>query len=286
MRACIACAVALTGCGRFGFDALGPSDGSSVADVPFPTGAWGPPVEVTELTINGVNDDPVLTADQLEIYFNSASDIYFSTRDSIGDLWRTPQRENTVSSGMNENTPAISPDGLELYFSRANPTNGDVMVSTRATRADAWSTPVYVTELNTLESEAGMHVMPDRLKMYMATGSTANSVEVIVTSRAALTSPWAAPTLVPTLNSVSFDSDPFVTEDDLDVYWSSGRGTTAHNMWHATRENPVDSWTNLAPVTELNTAEEVDDPWLSPDRRTLYFSRGTATDLRIYRATR
>src|SRR5688572_9556243 len=121
----------VAGCGRVSFDAradasTGPTDDSSGADVAFPMGAWTNITQVTELVVGAVNDDPTLTADQLEVYFNSAGNIYTSTRASMNDAWGAPQPLSAVNTAESENTPEVSADGLELFFSRTNPTTADV----------------------------------------------------------------------------------------------------------------------------------------------------------------
>ncbi len=284
MRAGI-CTLLLVGCGRVGFDAR--SDAAS-DDAAFPTGAWTGITEVSELGIAPLTDDPTLTADQLEIYFNAFADVYTATRASVTDPWSTPQRVIEVSTTDSENTPEVSADGLELFFSRTNPTNGDIFHSRRANRGDAWSTPTIVNELNTPLSDVGVALSPDGLTLYYSSAGPSGDLDIFVTTRSTRTSSWAVPAVVAELVNPDFDSDPFVTADGTVIMWATIRnGSSSYDLWRATRASTSDPFSDLSIMSDLSTSDDEDDPWMSPDRRTLYFTRGTnTTDLKIYRATR
>ena len=72
----------------------------------------------------------------------------------------------------------------------------------------------------------------------------------------------------------AFDSDAHVSSDALSIYWCSRRGASA-DIWSATRPSREQPFVEIALVDELNTSLDEDDPWISPDGRTMYFSRGT-----------
>ena len=61
-------------------------------------------------------DDPTLTGDMLEIYFDRGGDIWFSVRASVAVSWPAPQALAVVNSAASETTTEISADGLELFF--------------------------------------------------------------------------------------------------------------------------------------------------------------------------
>jgi hypothetical protein len=294
---------AFAGCGRLRFDpaaadaAAARADGlvdSSAPDIAPGAGPWGNVVEQSALDIGVISDDPTLTGDELEIYFNSnrdgTGDIFMSTRASIADAWSTPQTVVPLSSpSYNENTPEVSADGLELYFIRDTTASGDVYVSTRALRTDAWSTPTFVPELTTVYGDASPTLTADRLTMYLANDGGTNGFEVYRATRNSLTSAWSAPAPVSELSSAAFDSDAFVTTDGTELYWSSTRNATKSALWHATRASAVDPFASLGVVTELDlTTYDEDDPWVSSDGHRIYFSRGMtqSSDMKIVSASR
>lgn len=113
----LACLLTTSSCQAIlGIDDLPSSADSGVPDAmtldPFAGG--------TELTINapGFNDDdPTLTPDMLEMYFNSARDgngIYVSTRAALGFEWETPTRVTALDTVGSLGNPKISRDGLTL----------------------------------------------------------------------------------------------------------------------------------------------------------------------------
>ncbi len=100
------------------FGALEPIEGAFLANVP--AGA----------TIS--EDDPSLTADLLEMYFNSNRDqpgsesfgIWVSKRACATDAWGEPIKLDVLGAATpNPTDPAISPDGLTIWL--ASPADND-----------------------------------------------------------------------------------------------------------------------------------------------------------------
>ncbi len=287
MRAGV-CALLLAGCGRVGFDAR--SDGTP--DVAFPTGTWTDITEVAELNIGPKTDDPTLTGDMLELYFDSdrdgTGDIYLARRDAVGDPWSPPTKVVELSTdAIDENTPDVSLDGLEMFFSRKNPMFGDMMHSTRLTRFVAWSPPQFVTQLNTPDAEGSPSIAASGLTLYLVRNVNNNN-ELMTSTRSSLTSPLSPPTVIAELSSPDFDSDCDVRSDELEILWGSLRGSTQIDIWRATRASTSEPFGSLERLDELATSGDDGDPWLSPDGHTLYFSRGSDqnVDNRIMMATR
>src|SRR6476660_7996937 len=71
--------------------------------------------------------------------------------------WSPPENLGTViNSPANEQHPALSPDGLSLYFSSDRPGGAggfDLWVSRRTTTAAAWQPPAAIARLNSSSSE-------------------------------------------------------------------------------------------------------------------------------------
>src|SRR4051794_19917959 len=96
----------LVGCGRLAFDET-PPDTAQVVNRP-----WGPPAQWT-LARRG--DDPGLTGDLLEMYFNVSSvDVYSTSRPTIADAWAAPAIVSELDSTASQSTPEPSLDGLTL----------------------------------------------------------------------------------------------------------------------------------------------------------------------------
>jgi len=70
--------------------------------------------------------------------------------------WSAPQNLGPlVNSVSNEQHPALSPDGLSLYFSSDRPGGAggfDLWVSHRATGTSPWESPMVIPALNSSRS--------------------------------------------------------------------------------------------------------------------------------------
>ena len=294
MRGAVLWVVMATGCGRIAFDARG--DARDATGIDTATGPFGTPVPVVELNVGQVgisDDDPTLTDDMLEIYFNSnrsgGAEILRSTRAQVTDMWSAPQPVAELNSVATENTPSVSGDGLTIYLASTRINTTDTFVATRASRADVWSTPVLVAELSGPNEDAGMHVAPNGLTAYFNIDLGAGMIdtaELYRATRGTTAMAWSTPQLIAELSSPVQDTDPYVTPDDRVIYWASDRSGN-QQIWRATRPSQGQPFAQLEIVPELATNEEEEDVWISPDGRTLYFSRGPAAGTRaIYMATR
>jgi len=109
-----------------------------------PDGTWTPATRVDELSSSMSDARPNVSADGLEIVFDSnragTFDIYVATRGRLGARWSKPMRlSNHVNTDTaDEQRASLSRDGERLYFgsTRANATLGgsgaDIYVSRRS----------------------------------------------------------------------------------------------------------------------------------------------------------
>ena len=288
---------ALAGCGRFGFGAHDAADASvaidtaiddAPADAPPPTGPFGAAVAVASLNTAGAEDDASFTADQLEAFFDSGragglggGDIWTAKRAVATDPWGTATNVGVLNTSGDDATPEVSRDGLTLYYV----TNGaagakDVFISTRADRTAAWSPRMPVgTPISSGADESGPTLTPDGLVLYFSRDT--NGEDMFVSVRATTSAAWGTPMPLTALNTASFDGEPFINGTNTLLIWSSDRGGN-RDLWLARRADATAAWGAAQPISELNTAADEGDPWLSPDEHVLYFSRGTD----IYMATR
>src|SRR5438270_4994380 len=83
--------------------------------------------------------------------------LYRSTNAQQFSGWSVPENLGAVvNSTSNEQHPALSPDGLSLYFSSDRPGGAggfDLWVSHRVNTTSAWQNPVTITGLNGSSSE-------------------------------------------------------------------------------------------------------------------------------------
>jgi len=246
-------------------DAIGDGRMADAAvDVPLPP--WGTP---TYVGVGGAGaDDPTLTEDRLELYYNANSDIYVATRAAITDAWSTGTLVAQLSSAGVETTPEVSYDGLTLGFAR----DGELYVSTRASRQASWGVPVLVAALNSAASEAGPVMSPDGLDMvFTSTRKTNVDPDIYETRRASTSSAWGAPVEQTLLDTSMHEGSAFLTADKLSIYFDSDRAGSPLDLYYSHRASPTDPFPAAQPLTEINTASDEEDPWLSPDGRYLVF---------------
>src|SRR5206468_1862445 len=179
--------VCVAGCGRIGFDATGGANADdsgidSRTDAAgdsglVPLGPFGPPSVVAALANPAEDDEPTLTADMLEIIFESrrgAGDLnlWVSTRASVTAPWSVP-----------------APIGeRDLY---------------RASRPDVgspWGPPAPITELNTPVDDVGPSFAGGDLELYFASGPTGNR-DLYVATRSAVGQPFGPRMALASLNS-------------------------------------------------------------------------------------
>ncbi len=254
--------------------------------------------------------DPALSADALELYFQSSrpggygdSDLYVAKRASVRDEWQAAQNLGpVVNTAAAESGPSLSADGLTLYFN-SNRQGGfggqDLYRTTRASRQAPWGKPVNLGPVvNSTFAEINPNISRDGLSLYFADveGDTVaprpgglGNTDIWVTTRASLSDPWGPPVnLGAPVNTVVTDGSPEISDDGLRLFfnrWSGDGDGAFFDIWMASRRTPQDPWCKPVPLgAPVNTSAWDGNAELSADGRTLYFvsSRGTSdgtTDL-------
>jgi len=167
---------------------------------------WGAPENLGPLVnSSGMDSGACVSADGLELYFCSnrpggygKTDLYVARRATRTSPWEASTNLGPlVNTAQGEGGPAVSPDGLELYFSSARPGGygkNDAYVSTRATRNDPWGTPVNLgPAVNSPGSDDVRSLSPDGLVMVFGSdrpGGFGTEEDGYMTTRASRSAPW------------------------------------------------------------------------------------------------
>jgi hypothetical protein len=142
---------------------------------------WGPPMNLGA-TVNSASWDwgGSLSADGLELYFTSnrpggygSHDLYVARRTTQNAAWGTPVNLGpTVNSSAWDESPAISPDGLTLFFCSARPGgygSWDLYMTRRATTEGPWDPPLNLGPLvNSTGDENNVTISPDGATLYFS----------------------------------------------------------------------------------------------------------------------
>lgn len=270
--------------GSGGSMASGGSDGQEPQEPSAPR--FAAPFSVIELNDPDAKDqDPTLPEDQREIFFFSDrggnADIWSSLRDSVDDAWESPLVVTELNSEEIEQNPAISRDGLRIWFySRREPLG--IYFAERSSRGEPFSQPTPVTI--TVPDPGGLAIAPGlddmELRMALSVGEAASRdlYEVVRPSRAGS---WGEAVLLSGVNSEKVESTPYLIDDGSELLFNSGRSGEGDLFW-AYREAPGLGFIRVAPLSDVNDPTAFEShPHLTVDRRFIYFGsdRSGNTDI-------
>jgi len=301
--------VLVAGCGRVPGQELPDAASPEIAVDAAPDSPSDSPAAPCDLTkpfaspvpVDGVNtpsnDSGLhLTADELTGYLFSDRpptpdvDIWKVTRSRIDEPFSNATNGgdlaavNTTTHG--EYDPAISADGLALYFARIDGSE-DIYFATRSATDLPFSAPVAVTIANTTTDELQPWITFDGNELWFGSARTGKQ-DIYRSVRVG--GVFGPPSQVLELESPANDFGAVLTRDGLTVYFSSDRA----EMWHfqiyaATRSSTSDGFGAPYLVGELaSPTAKVEWPsWVSLDGCRLYLSSDrSGTDQNIYVASR
>jgi hypothetical protein len=306
-------------CGRVGFDADPVAGDAAVApdardvvvdaaapdakqgDIDAAPGPFSDPVLIEEVSDPvAAEDDPTLTADLLEMYFESdrfdgLGDILVSRRNSPAEPWGTPEIVDELSDPtFDEETPEISADGLTIIFAsgvRPDSLGGsDLYMATRPDRASAWSAPVHLVELSSTAGEGAAAVDASGLRLVLHSGRNGGGtmLDLFEATRSTPDAPWSEPRRIDELSTAGTDGTPYLVGGGLVLYFASDRPDSLGglDLYVATRPTLDAPFSEPEPVSVLNTPSDLEDPWLSPDQRYIVFADTRSGMGDIYEARR
>jgi hypothetical protein len=184
--------------------------------------------------------------------------------------WSTPVPLAVVNSALNEEySPALTNDGLSLFFLSNRPGAGDfdVWEATRASDTLPFELPVNVASLNTSQREDGVEITGDGLTLYYCT-VTGPQCPLLRTTRATRSSSFPPGQPV----GISDGWGPHLTDDGRELYYTTTSGSD--QLRRAVVAGDV--VTDTGPVVELNVANNQGFATTTADHRTIYFSSDVA----------
>ncbi|WP_104977755.1 TolB family protein [Sorangium cellulosum] len=239
------------------------------------------------------DEDPTLTGDLLEIHFMSerggSQDIWISRRADLDAPWEPPSVEVAaeLNTDVNEDTPAISNDGLRLWFFRNSDPQAGIWMSERASRDDPWGAPVYVDALNP-GHDGGTQAMnahvdlPELRAVVGLNGPETQGWDLAIASRDSPDDPWGEFVPIAELNDEGEQLAPFLFDDGRQLLFRSG-----DDLFWARRQTTDEPFEAPEPLEELNAPDaRENDPYLSPDGSVVFFSSERSGGSDIYEARR
>jgi hypothetical protein len=210
---------------------------------------WGPARLVEELAAaSGDTYSPEISRDGLQLWFSSTrpggsggGDMYYANRPLRSAAWSPPRNVTELSSAACEIDPGPLPEHNQLVLTRCNDIGYNHLHLTRRAAADAaWDVPEYLPQLNTDQKEGDPAFAGGGLVLYFATTRTSPTLDdradIWRATRPALNAPFGPPSAVSELNILEFDDqDPWVSDDERHVVFTSARGGGARDFYEAFR---------------------------------------------------
>jgi hypothetical protein len=287
----------ISACGRVAFDQVAPRDASRNVTSTDALAPFGPPQPITTLNGGTNTDDPALSHDELEIVFSSTRssgagkcDLYSSTRADLSSPWSAPAAITVLATAGCDSNPMFYANELALRFTGdAAASDLGIFESTRSSRTSAWQPRQLVAgTANTAQDEFAATATTDDLLMILTVFATTN--DLVAVTRPTTTQDWATRTTLTELD-LGTERSAHLSQDGLQLWFVSDRagGQGGDDIWTATRATRADPFGNPQPLTEINTAADEDDPWVSDDGARIYFSRfpaGSSTGAQLFAASR
>ena len=272
---------------------------------------WSAPVNLGS-TINSPSSETQMgiSKNGLSLYFSSnrpggvgGVDIYVSHRANADDPWGAPLNLGpTINTNSGEANPVFSRDEHLMFFQSDRPGglgSIDIWVSRREHTQDDfdWQAPVNLgSGVNSVASDNAPGYFENEEdglpQLYFASDRAggAGGLDIYVSQQLPDGS-FGTAIRIAELSSAAGDSRPSVRHDGLEIFIQSNRaGTTGvADLWVSTRANTLDPWTTPVNVSTVNTTLIEQNPFLSSDNKTLYFSSdrpGGIGTLDIYTSTR
>ena len=192
--------------------------------------------------------------------------------------------------GSDTSSPAISADGLELWFGQnVEGGLGETDIWRSRWQSGTWSEPEHLGEpLNSASDDAPRPAAVNGTIMPLSSKRHGQSVlyQIYLATRPAADAPWQSVSqeLLATINSPTFEStDGFLTEDGLTLYFCSTRNAPQQGDLFVAQRSDLQAPFGLPrALADLNTLADERDPWLSQDGRKLYFSSNQGGQYALY----
>ncbi|MEO8180940.1 MAG: hypothetical protein ABI895_19065 [Deltaproteobacteria bacterium] len=186
--------------------------------------------------------------------------------------------------------PTLSSNGLTMYMSlTASGFNEQIAVATRSIGGN-FNVPTTLPSPVNSFIEGTPELSEDGLSLYFFSEGFGGAAtrDLYVAKRASPAVQFNTVSELTTINSTARDDRPWVSPDELTIYFSSQRASSSDDLWRATRTTPSNAFGTPVAVTELNSAGNDAGIFLTADGLVALFGsdRSGSSGVDIYRATR
>ena len=258
-----------------------------------PAKPFGAPVLVEGVGSASEDASLRLSLDEKTAYFFSArtgtKQLFTATRASVTAAFSGVSVLANVNTD-NQYNPAITADGLTLFFASYRTTgvgDNDIYQATRSSLTDDFADVRLAPNVNTAASEVQPYVTRDGTTLYFVRTAVGTG-DTVFRAVGSVTRGFVNPAAVPELDGPTNDSDPVLSADGLTLFWSTDRpgGMGDLDVWQARRSSVSDEFTDLAPVTSVNSTAFDSPSDISADGCRLYLTSIRTGKTSIFVATR
>lgn len=232
---------------------------------------------------------PTLRDGELELFFESAGDLYRAQRSSSDILFPTVLRVDELSTTtFIEENPFLSVDGLRLYFTRRSRTsqNRDILAASRENFTSPFGAPGAVGPVTNPPFRGRLGSLTgDELKIYLEIPRTippgsgtplTEHTDIAAATRENTTQRFGMWQFLPHVNTLDYERSPSISRDDL-VLGFSRVGPLSNlpgTLFFSARENPAHPFpAGEAAAGVVSGNKALSDPFLVYPGTRLYFSR-------------
>jgi hypothetical protein len=188
---------------------------------------------------------------------------------------------------------SFSRDALTMYIGgRIQGGNRPIATTTRPNRGNNFAFASLLAPVNSSPAVEGTPFLSfDELSLYFYSerAGGAGQRDLYVATRPNTGGNFNSLSALTGLNSNQHDQAPWLSPDELNVYFSSRRASAQDDLWRATRATRGQAFQAPVPVTELNSSGNDTGITFSADGLVVYFASdrvGGAGGLDLYRAAR
>ena len=197
---------------------------------------WSTPVPVETINSDFEEGTPAFSSDYREIYFTRCEagkrerkgcEIMYSKR--TGDAWSDPKNLGILPDSVVAAHPALSSDGLTLYFV-SDIAGGfgkkDIWKSTRTKEGDTWSKPVNLgPDINTPGDELFSYCREDGTLYFASDGQIGMGGLDIFSAKPQPDGSWVIKNLKPPINSFADDFGiAFENQEERGIFSTTRKG--------------------------------------------------------------
>lgn len=181
------------------------------------------------------------------------------------------------ASTSDERGPALSADRLTIVFSRASEAGEDIYYATRPSVEAPFGPPMPLDGLSGDDNTTPV-LSADELTIYFASNRTGNW-EIWSGQRTAKGLTFGTVRQMIELSSEGNELRPWLSADQLTIYFESDRMGTASDVWKATRADLASDFSAPQQVTWLNSAANEGSPSTTPNQLTCLYVADSETTL-------